>query len=530
VSIRIGKFIASMAGTLVMGLALAPASRAQATPAEGTPAAGAELVRSHCSGCHRERGGGFERINAIRKTPEGWAMTLFRMRQVHGVVLDDEVRRSIVRYLSDTQGLAPSESAAGRFALERRPNAQDIDLGPELGVMCGRCHSLARVALQRRDEGEWRKLAHTHVGQWPSLEYQQSGRDRRWWDIASGPQPAKLAALFPYSTAAWSDWKNHRAADLSGDWVIVGRVPGGRDFFGTGHIARNVQGDYTALYRLTDVDGAQWSGQSQAIVYTGYEWRGHADIAQRSRREVYQVSDDGNRIEGRWFYEDHAEDGGEWSAVRDTGPSRVLAVLPQSVRAGTTAGVSVVGIGLESGEARFGDGVSAGDVRREPHVLHAQLRIAADALPGLRAIQVGGASGHLAVYRQIDQVNVEPSYGIARLGGGRVEPVSAQFVALAFTRLPDGQLLPLGPVDAAWSSTPFDAEAARTEDQKYAGYIDRRGRFLPGAAGPNPAREFSGDNVGNLSVVAQVDDGGREVSGHGHLVVTVQRWNTPPIY
>jgi quinohemoprotein amine dehydrogenase len=143
---------------------------------------------------------------------------------------------------------------------------------------------------------------------------------------------------------------------------------------------------------------------------------------------------------------------------------------------------------------------------------------------------VGGAGGHLAVYRQIDQVTVEPSYGIARLGGGRVEAVSAQFVALAFTRLPDGQLLPLGPVDAAWTSAPFDAEAARTEDQKYSGYIDRRGRFLPGAAGPNPAREFSGDNVGNLTVVAQVEDGGREVLGHGHLVVTVQRWNTPPIY
>ena len=238
-------------------------------------------------------------------------------------------------------------------------------------------------------------------------------------------------------------------------------------------------------------------------MYTGYEWRGNADVAERSRREVYQVSEDGNRIEGRWFYEDHAEDGGEWSAVRDTGPSRVLAVLPQSVRAGTTAGVSVVGIGLGSGAASFGDGVSAGDIRRDPHVLHAQLKIAADAAPGLRAVQVGGASGRLAVYRQIDQVNVEPSYGIARLGGGRVEPVSAQFVALASTRLPDGQLLPLGPVDAAWTSTPFDAEAARTEDQKYSGYIDRRGRFLPGAAGPNPAREFSGDNVGNLTVVAR---------------------------
>jgi quinohemoprotein amine dehydrogenase len=524
VSMGVGQLFTSLAAALALGLAPGPASRAEGAPA------GAGLVRTYCSGCHRERDGGFERISAMRKTPEGWAMTLARMRQVHGVVLDDDARRSIVRYLADTQGLAPSESAAGRFALEQRPNAQDIDLGPEIGVMCGRCHTLARAALQRRDEDEWRKLVHTHVGQWPSLEYQQSGRDRHWWDIASGPLPAKLAALYPFSTPAWSEWQKHPAADLSGDWVIVGRVPGGRDFFGTGHIAREPSGDYTSLYRLTDVDGAEFTGQSQAIVYTGYEWRGNADVAGRSRREVYKVSEDGNRIEGRWFYEDHAEDGGEWSAVRDTGPQRVLAVLPQSVRAGTTAEVSVVGISLGAGAASFGEGVSVSGVRRDPHVLQAELRIAADAPAGLRVVQVSGASGQLAVYRQIDQVTVEPSYAIARLGGGRVDPVSAQFVALASTRLPNGELLPLGPVDAVWSSKPFDAEAARTEDQKYAGYIDLRGRFLPAAAGPNPAREFSGDNVGNLTVVAEVEDGGHEVSGHAHLVVTVQRWITPPIY
>jgi len=67
---------------------------------------GRDLVRAHCSGCHVEHDGGFERISALRKTPEGWLMTLARMRQVHGLVLDDGVRDSIVRYLADTQGLA----------------------------------------------------------------------------------------------------------------------------------------------------------------------------------------------------------------------------------------------------------------------------------------------------------------------------------------------------------------------------------------------------------------------------------------
>jgi quinohemoprotein amine dehydrogenase len=143
---------------------------------------------------------------------------------------------------------------------------------------------------------------------------------------------------------------------------------------------------------------------------------------------------------------------------------------------------------------------------------------------------MGGAAGKFAVYRQIDQIDVIPSYGIARLGGGRVAPVTAQFEAMASTRLPSGEWLRLGPVAAEWTSIPFDAEAKRTEDEKFAGHFDGRGCFSPSSAGPNPAREFSGDNVGNLTVLARPRDGDRAVEGRAHLVVTVQRWNTPPIY
>jgi quinohemoprotein amine dehydrogenase len=526
VSIGLAKYWKSVAGTLVIGIACYPLARA------GTAAQGPELVRTYCGGCHQEHDGQFERISAIRKTPEGWLMTLFRMRQVHGLVLNADVQASIVRSLADTQGLAPAESAAGRFALERRPNAQDIDVGPEIGVMCGRCHSLARVSLQRRDAEEWRKLANTHVGQWPSLEYQASGRDRPWWQIASGPLPAKLAALYPFSSAAWSDWQKHSVHDLSGGWVVVGRVPGGKDFYGAARIDRDAGGDYTARYQLADLTGAEFSGDSRAIVYTGYEWRGTADVGGRELREVYAVSEDGNRITGRWFDPDHAEEGGEWTAVRETGPAAVLAVFPQSLRAGSTATVTIVGtvLGAKTTAVSFGDGTTVTNVQREAHAVRAQVTVAADAVPGVRVVSSGGAQAKLAVYAQIDQIDVVPAYAIARVGGGRVAPVTAQFEAIAYTRLPSGEVLNLGPVTAEWTSIPFNAEAKRTEDEKFAGHFDMRGRFLPNAAGPNPAREFSGDNVGNLAVLAHAGDGNRTVEGRGHLVVTVQRWNTPPIY
>jgi quinohemoprotein amine dehydrogenase len=537
-----------LAATLVMGLGW------QVSHAEATQ--GRDLVRAYCSGCHHENAGQFDRISTLRKTPEGWVMTLFRMRQVHGLVLEDGVRESLVRYLADTQGLAPSEAAAGRFALERRPNAKDLDVGPEIGVMCGRCHSLARVSLQRRDEDEWRKLTNTHVGQWPSIEYSASGRDRPWFQIASGPLPAKLAALYPFSSTAWTEWQQRPVRDLSGDWVVVGRVPGGKDFYGTARIDRDAGGDYQARYRLTDVTGVASDGDSKAIVYTGYEWRGSAEVGGRSLREVYAVSDDGNRIQGRWFDPDHAEEGGDWVAVRDAGTTKILAVLPGAQRAGTSGDVTIVGTGLGAGAAgsgsggrpapvSFGDGTVASAIQRDAHSIRAQVKVVADAQPGLRIVSIGGVAaggvaagaavsgagvGRFAVYRQIDQIDVVPAYAIARVGGGRIAPVSAQFEAIASTRLPGGEILSLGPVMADWISTPFDAEAKRTEDEKFAGHFDKRGRFLPGGAGPNSAREYSGDNVGNLTVVAQAQDGDRAVEGHAHLIVTVQRWNTPPIY
>ncbi len=539
--IGVEKYWRSLAAALV----LVPAGHAAALSAPA--ATGQELVRSYCSGCHEEHAGRFERISDIRKTPEGWAMTLFRMRQVHGLNLGGDVHDAIVRYLADSQGLAPAESAAGRFALERRPNAQDLDLGPEIGGMCGRCHSLARIALQRRDEDEWRKLAHTHVGQWASIEYSASGRDRPWWQIASGPLPGKLAALYPLSTAAWNDWKARPAHDLAGNWVAAGHVPGGKDFYGTARIERDAAGDFKAHYALADVTGFEFNGDSKAILYTGYEWRGSAQVGDRSLREVYAVSDDGNRITGRWFDADHAEDGGEWTAVREGGKPEVVAVLPRALRTGTTTTVIIVGSGLgAAGGGRsatghgpsapprvavsFGEGTTLSEVESSAQRIRVVVTVAPGASPGMRVVSVGGAQGKLAVYAQIDQVDVVPGYAIARLGGGRIEPVAAQFEAMASTRLPGGELLALGPVTAEWASMPFDADAKRTEDEKFAGHFDLRGRFLPSAAGPNPAREFSGDNVGNLTVVAKAADGSRRVEGRGHLVVTVQRWITPPIY
>jgi quinohemoprotein amine dehydrogenase len=519
---------ASWAGSIYAAVLLAGLIE----PAAADPA-GVELLRTHCSACHHENAGQFEHISTIRQAPEGWLMTLGRMRELHGLVLDDDVRDALVLYLSDTQGLAPGESLAGRFALERRPNVTDLDLSADIDATCGRCHSLARVSLQRRDEDEWRELARLHAGPWASLEHQGSAPDDAWLRIATGAVAAQLTAQYPFESGPWTLWKDRQTGDLSGLWAVVGHAPGGHDFQGTANIERDVAGGYRATYQLTDSADAALQGESKAVVYTGYEWRGSGQIGGRALREIYTVGPSGNKIAGRWFDPDHAEDGGEWLAFRDNGKARMIGMQPHALRTGTITDVVIIGTGLDKqpGPLSLGEGALVLSERRDAHSIRAKVKIAADAQPGSRNASVGsvGALGLLAIYRQIDQIEIAPKNATARWGGGNVAPVSAQFEAIGATRLPNGAILSLGPVDADWSAIPFDAKAKRRKDDKLAGRLEQRGRFLPAGADPNPARKSPGETEGDLWVIAKSRDA-PHAEGRAHLIVTVQKENTTSIY
>ncbi|MEK9542997.1 MAG: hypothetical protein VW016_05945, partial [Luminiphilus sp.] len=71
---------------------------------------GPELLQAHCASCHLQEDGSLSRIDAQRKSPEAWQMTINRMRAAHGVSLarDDmsegEVLGAMVKYLADTRG------------------------------------------------------------------------------------------------------------------------------------------------------------------------------------------------------------------------------------------------------------------------------------------------------------------------------------------------------------------------------------------------------------------------------------------
>jgi len=496
------------------------------------------ILNGKCAACHERTDDGLARIKDQRKTPEAWDMTIVRMMQLHGVEITDAERATLVKHLADTQGLAPAETDGYRYILERGPGAIEEPPPDELGAMCARCHSYARVALQRRTEEEWRKLAHFHLGQYPTTEYQALGRDRNWWEIASEQLPSELAELYPLETPEWQAWSKREHPDLAGRYRIIGEQPGRGSFEGTSEVAAEGDDTYSYQYEITFADGASESGDGRSILYTGYEWRGSTTVGDAAIREVYRLANDGSEASGRFFVADSDAVGGRLLSVRMDGGSRVLAVWPPYLRAGESAELAIQGIGLE-GDVSLGDGVTVEDVvssDAETVVVRASADANVDS--GVRSVRVGGtdADGLLTVYQSIDFLTVEPSYNIARVGGGGgpIPPVPAQFEAVAWLQGPDGQAgtdddVEIGALPAQWAVQNFDEVAEEMADAAFAGEMQANGLFLPAEAGLNPERPFDTNNAGNLRVIATVEDGGQTVTGEGQLLVTVQRWNDPPI-
>lgn len=513
-------------------LALGVAEAAAATSAP-------EILHSKCGACHLDNGK-LQRIGNLRKSPEGWDMTIARMGVWHKVEVSREERKALVKYLADRQGLAPEESAPYRYLLERRPNADDVVPNEEFAQMCGRCHSFGRVALQRRDAGEWKKLVHTHLGQFPSIEYSALGRDRNWRELALGQTAPRLAEHYPLQSAAWQAWQARQAnkpTGAAGTWRVTGNRPGWGDYSGQMRVTARGGDRYDVAYELDYATGNRVTGRGEAILYTGFEWRGDATLGNQPVRSVFALSKDGSQLSGRWFLRTANEIGASFEAVRDDAKhqGRVLSVQPALLKSGAPATVSVHGVRLGK-DFDLGPGIRVLAAEQvSPHEVKLHLDVAADAATGWRAVQAksGKGEGKIAVYSRIDSVRVEPPFAYARHGGGTTTPESAQFEAIAYLDGADGKPgtdddIRLGVVPASWKVDNHDEKAKAAEDVKFAGVMEPNGHFIPAFGGPNPARKGL-NNVGDLSVIASVRDGKRTLDASGHLMVVVQRWNTPPL-
>ncbi len=513
-------------GVLGAALASAPAG------------ASAEAVMStRCTACHAEQNGVFSRISNQRKTPEGWLMSIARMQVMHGLKITDEERRSVVKYLADKQGLAPSETEGFRYALERRLNTPESFDSEQFEQMCARCHSGARVRLQRRAPEDWQRLVHFHLGQFATTEYQMWGRDRDWFTVALEQVAPELAKTQPLDTEAWKKWRASTPPTVDGRWTVSGEMPSRGGFAGVMTVSAAAGKDqHAVVFEGTWDDGSALKGKGRALVYTGYEWRADLQIDGTPMRQVLAVEK--GLMRGRMFQRDHDEVGADFVAsLQQAGNSRVLSVYPAYLKAGQEAELRIVGSDL-AGDVRLADGIEVlGVVERSPSQVVVKVR-AGEKASGVGVVAVGKASGAaLAVYERVDAVKVVPEFAVARIGGnGSPTPkVEGRFDAEAWAAGADGKVgtaddYRIGVFPAKWSVEPFDDQAEHDKDVAFAGVMSAdSGVFVPGGAGPNPARRMMTNNAGNLKVVAEVGQGTGAVRGEGHLIVTVPRWNNPPI-
>lgn len=209
---KIKTIAAAMSSLAAVGLALASSPALAAASADS-------LLRAKCLACHTQTDAGISRISAQRKTPEGWLMSIARMQIMHGLKVSDEERRTLVKYLADTQGLAPSETVGARYALERRLNTVESFESEQFTQMCARCHSGARVLLQRRTAAEWEHHMHFHLGQFVTTEYQALGRDRDWFGIALKEMVPDLAKRLSFESDAWTQWQARAPQAVAGSGV-----------------------------------------------------------------------------------------------------------------------------------------------------------------------------------------------------------------------------------------------------------------------------------------------------------------------
>jgi quinohemoprotein amine dehydrogenase len=492
------------------------------------------------------------RISYLRKTPEGWTQSIRRMVSLNGLSLDPAEAREIVRYLSTRHGLAPEELRPALYEVERRHLTERPDMPEIVRETCTACHSLGRIATQRRTPEEWRLLTETHRGLYPLVDRQVFRRgsvpeEEGDFEFPVDAAVARLADTYPLHTPEWADWaRNMRPARLAGTWAVRGYEIGRGPFFGT-VVVEPVQGRTDEFTTNTQyvypAEGTEVRRTGDGLVYTGYQWRGrstgqgdeHAEL-----REVMFVERDGDAMHGRWYTGAYDELGVDVRLERvDEGPL-VLGAYPDRVRAGTETRLTLFGVDFPStlgaADIDLGAGVEILDVSDvQAGRATVQVRVSADAAAGARDLLLPGArtGGAVVVYGTIDYVRVEPYRAVARTGGAAYAPGQARFEAVAYADGPDDRRdteddVRIGAVPATWSLIEYPRTYG-DDDLAFVGSIDGRGRFTPALDGPNPERSGNRNNIGEVWVAAEhtpegAEAGAAPLRARGFLVVS------PPVY
>jgi quinohemoprotein amine dehydrogenase len=338
----------------------------------------------------------------------------------------------------------------------------------------------------------------------------------------------KLAKDQPLITSDWSSWqKNRRAVPLAGTWSVVGHEIGRGELLGTATITRTDTDEYTVRWQLRAGDGSTIVRSGKGLLYAGYSWRGRsqdegAGENAPSWREVLLLDDGWQTLKGRLFTGHYDELGADVTLHRDLGRPRVLAVGNRAIPVPSSGHrLELHGEGLPatlSAEDFFvGDGLTiTGVERRSDRLCVLTVDAAAGSEPGGELGTRGVAFGSdphsvpVVLYDTVDYVRIRPLQGLARIGGQKHPKQVERFEAVAMHQGPDGKPYTDDDVDLflvrpRWALAEFRVRE-NDDDLQYVGSLDAAtGVFTPNVDGPNPARKWQANNVGDVFVTATVE-------------------------
>jgi quinohemoprotein amine dehydrogenase len=248
------------------------------------------------------------------------------------------------------------------------------------------------------------------------------------------------------------------------------------------------------------------------------------------------VERDWKTMSGRWFTGAYDETGIDVTLTRMSSEPVVFGASASALKTAAAApSLKIFGANLPAGikpeDIRLGQGVKVTRiVSARPDEIAVDVEVAADAPIGARDLSIAGTvkPSALVVYDKIDGVKVLPQAGMARVGGNVFPKQLQQFEAVGINNGPDGKPdtaddLNLGAVTVKWSLEEYPATFG-DDDLAFVGALDQNGLFTPNVDGPNPKRTGNRNNIGDVWVVAELDQGSaaaRPIRARAHLLVTV---------
>ena len=137
----------------IMAIAGADLAHAQgAQPRPLPPGDGRDLLATACAQCHN-----LSIIVSMREGSVGWRRHVYNM-VTRGAQLTSPEAEAVIGYLAANFGPSSTAVAASPVALPAGPGKELVE------TRCTACHDLERVAVAKRQRGDWAALVANMVG------------------------------------------------------------------------------------------------------------------------------------------------------------------------------------------------------------------------------------------------------------------------------------------------------------------------------------------------------------------------------